>query len=148
MLNRLEIAVIRRSGGESKHERQSIDFLVDGVSLFETCKAMQLDFCGRFSSDQNHEMNERIRQAFSGECHGDTATGRLMLFVCPECSDLGCGAITFILSIHDEEATWSAFAYENNYDSAMTDFDSYAAIGPFTFRRQEYLAILAKASCT
>lgn len=69
-----------------------------------------------------------------------------MLFVCPECADLGCGAITMSITKEGDSFVWSEFAYENNYDEAMTDFASYASIGPFRFEARQYLSTLSAAA--
>jgi hypothetical protein len=66
-----------------------------------------------------------------------------MLFVCPECGDLGCGAITVAISAHGDTITWSDFRYENNYDATITT--RYADVGPFRFDAAAYRNALEAA---
>jgi hypothetical protein len=68
------------------------------------------------------------------------------LFICPECGDLACGAITFRLSRAGDAARWSDFAYENGYDETQTDFDSYSTIGPFEFALDAYRTVITRAA--
>ncbi len=44
--------------------------------------------------------------------------GRIYLFVCSECGDLGCGAITAAIEVAEDCITWSQFAWESGYRPA------------------------------
>jgi len=68
---------------------------------------------------------------------GEFPNDRVALYICPECGDLGCGAVTAKISVHDDVVTWSDFGYENTYEDAMFP-DTLSAIGPFTFELREY----------
>lgn len=63
--------------------------------------------------------------------------GRLPLYVCSVCGDLGCGAITVHVD-HDRrgQVTWSTFRHENGYEPS-DDLDLSAA-GTFTFDADAY----------
>jgi hypothetical protein len=137
------------SGGSTWHERHSIDFVINGQSLFSATRAKNLDMCGRFSSE-TLQWNEKSAQSFllEGEADEGVAPGRFMIFVCSECGDLGCGAITCEIIRDGECFVWRSFAYENGYDPEMTDFDSYSQIGPFRFPQDEYRFIIRKAENT
>jgi hypothetical protein len=69
-----------------------------------------------------------------------------MLFVCPECGDLGCGSITVEMSITQGRIVWCDFAYENNYDPTMTERDWFAAVWPFAFEPDQYAEALWRRS--
>jgi hypothetical protein len=45
-------------------------------------------------------------------------TGRVYLFVCGECGDLACGAVTATLQGRPDRITWSQFHWENSYEPA------------------------------
>jgi len=126
---------------------------VNGVSLFSKTGAGERDLWGRFSPDYANcgnklarDENERIAKTFSFESPADIAEDRVALFVCPQCGDLGCGAITCRLSRHGETVRWSQFAYEDGFDDDQNDFERYSAIGPFEFATDEYLAAIANAA--
>ena len=66
------------------------------------------------------------------------------LFVCPECADLGCGAITAALRSEGDTMTWSDFKHENSYDPSMTT--SFPGVGPFAFAIQPYRRVLGETT--
>ena len=145
-MHALTTAELFRQGGKNRRERHSIDFLVDGVSLFLATDAKKLDMCGRFSSD-TREWNIKSGGAFLLEEEGDEELdpGRFMFFVCPECWDLGCGAITCEIKKEAGFYIWHSFAYENGYDPERTDYESYSHLGPFRFKEKEYRKAIAGA---
>ena len=133
-------------GGMTRAERHSVDFIVDGVSLFQTLDAGKFDMCGRFSSetaDWNHESARTFLLQRASDDGLDA--GRVMLFVCPECGDLACGAITCRIRKDGDTYVWESFAYENGYDPEMTDFASFSHIGPFRFEAGEYRKAIGDA---
>lgn len=137
----LTTRIIHRSGGEAEgttwHERYSIDFLVNNVSLYDLLAVVNLDMAGRFSKE-TPEWNSESIEVFMQRRPADLENGRVMLFVCSECGDIGCGAITMQITKTNDEYIWSLFAYENNYDPEMTDYESYKSVGPFSFAKEQY----------
>ena len=159
MTNRLDIAMLHRPAQRDIRgkiiagtERHSVDFVVDGLSLFAATGADAMDMCGCFSPDYatcgnelaRHE-NERMSNIFTFEAPPEIKQDRLALFVCSHCGDLACGAITFRLSRAGDTVRWSDFAYENGYDEDETDFETYSSVGPFEFGIDEYLALIRRA---
>jgi len=136
-------------GGITKQERHSVDFVINGNSLFTATHADKKDMCGRFSAETKN-WNQESARAFLLE--GDPDEGldnqRFMVFVCSECGDLGCGAITCEISRDGDSVIWQHFAYENGYDPKMTDLDSYSHIGPFCFHEDEYRRVINEAQNT
>ena len=143
----IDYRIIHRPGeldadGDGKTERFSVDFIVNGPSLYEMVGVGAQDLIGRFSPD-TMEWNTDSASIFYCEKSADLENGRTMLFVCPECGDIGCGAITIKIEMVDGRFTWSEFGYENNYDPEMTE--SYDDIGPFTFKSEDYLRVISEA---
>jgi hypothetical protein len=66
----------------------------------------------------------------------DAPSGRVLLLICPECGDLGCGAFTARLGKDEQSFIWSDFAFENNYDEAPVE--TFTDIGPFHFEKRAY----------
>jgi hypothetical protein len=133
--------------GDGKHERFTIDFLVNGQSLNEMLGVARLDLVGRFSPE-TQKWNQESAEVFLNTKEPDLDNGRIILYVCPECGDIGCGAITLKIVKSETEYTWSEFGYENDYDPEMTDLDSYRHIGPFKFSIENYHQIVEKARRT
>jgi len=134
MTDQLGFAPLHRIGSASskKRERHTFDFVVNGISLFNATQAVRHDLCGSLSNPQfERELAHRINGRMAATLTSDVPVGghRVALFVCPECGDLACGAVTVLVSRTDLGVQWSDFMYENGFDFASKlDF-----VGPFEF---------------
>jgi hypothetical protein len=147
-LSTLQLAPMHRVGGRSDtggttKDRQTFDFVVDDRSLAELLGVNQSDLVGRLDRDDRGANVQSVR-VLTGDATPDFGTNRVMLFVCPECGDLGCGAITAAFRSDGEVLTWSDFKHENNYDEAMST--SFPQVGPFTFDARAYRRVLSEAA--
>ncbi len=61
-----------------------------------------------------------------------------MIYVCPECGDIGCEAIAAQVKEDNGLNVWRDFGYENNYDPSTPDLKKYATTGPYLFNTVEY----------
>lgn len=69
-----------------------------------------------------------------------------MFYVCSECGDIGCGAITGLITEAVDVMIWSDFAYEFKDYSAPDEpivYQWFRDVGPFRFDRNEYRQVLA-----
>jgi hypothetical protein len=137
-MNVLSTAILRKPIENGDTELCSVDFLVDGVSLFSSTKADQADLAGCFMSLCIDGVNEKLAEVFLGEQPAELPEDRIGLFVCPLCGSLSCGAITFQLSRSADLIRWSAFAYEYDDDEHTRNFERYSSIGPFEFDPVSY----------
>jgi hypothetical protein len=135
----LELRWRIRSGGGGRTERRYLDFVVDGTSLYDRLGVG--DHVTPLGCWPVETERERIQQLLS-------ASGRVALYVCAECGDLGCGAVTALVERTTDGFVWRDFAFENNYDASMTDADSYRAIGPFVFDKTKYWQVLNQRAAT
>ncbi len=144
--DKLDLRVIHRAGDSTvKHERHTIDFIVNGQSLYELLGASKFDMVGRFSQEENLALNRESAEVFKLKQAPDLENGRCMLYVCSECGDIGCGAITIKISESSGIIEWSEFGYENDYDPQMTDMASFKQVGPFRFEKIHYEKVILKA---
>lgn len=126
--------------GATKAERNYIDFIVSGKSLGQLLGLPELDLIGTFGWSKNKEYENRNIGEFLGLEKPELDTGRTSFYVCSECGDIGCGAITAKIEISDKDVIWKDFGYENNYSEPhLTD---YKEIGPFIFDKTEYIMTL------
>jgi hypothetical protein len=143
----LQLSPIHRvgggSGGATWKDRWTFDFLVDGRSLADSLGATKRDVVGRLDRD-HRDLNAESVRVLTGNAAPDFGDDRVMLFVCPECADLGCGAITAAHHSEGETITWSDFKHENNYDESMTR--SFPEVGPFAFAIQSYRRVLGETA--
>ncbi len=63
--------------------------------------------------------------------------GRTALYICPECGDLGCGAVTLLVQREAGLIIWKDFGIQNNYEEVIHT-DGFEDIGPFTFEGKQY----------
>ncbi len=118
-----------------------MDFVIDGQSLGKILKCGDMIGClGRGWSEYEADSANvlLLKRASLLE------TGRAMIYVCPECGDIGCGAITAQVEEADGLIVWRGFGYENDYDPTTSDLKKYAEVGPFWFEEAEYRHILTQ----
>ena len=131
------------ANGTSKSERHFLDFVVDEKSLWEALAErhdMVSILCAEYSSDETAKAVGRL--LLNGKA--DLPNDRHSFFVCSECGDLGCGAITAVVERQGETITWKAFGYENAYEDKIL-LDAYSTVGPFMFDATAYERTLAQA---
>lgn len=144
----LKLAPLIREGtqcanGTSKSERHFLDFVVDGESLWEALGERHGTvsiLCAEYSADETAKAVGRLILNEKADLPND----RRSLFVCSECGDLGCGAITAVVERQGETITWKAFGYENTYEDKIL-LDAYKTVGPFMFGARDYQRTLVHA---
>jgi hypothetical protein len=148
MADDLKLATLHRTGSVNpmKRERHTFDFVVNGVSLFKVTGASSFDMCGCFSDPRfERELASRCNYRIAAMLTSDVPVGgghRVALFVCSECGDLACGAVTVRVSRNDLGIQWSDFEYENGYE-AGSELDDVG--GPFEFEWGAYLMEIRRA---
>lgn len=131
----LDFAPIHRRGERDAHtsrtDRWAWDFVVDGATVL---RQMSADLVGVLGWNESSDV-EAVAKLI-GEASADLAPNRVALYVCPECGNLACGALTAAVSFESDSVVWSDLAWENGSrdDSARTCYD----IGPFRFDRSKY----------
>jgi len=132
------------SDGCTVAERLSGDFLVDGESLLQSlvqADGGHANLMGCFVKGYP-EQNAKNAEKLIGLSQPDTATGRFLLYTCPECGDIGCDAYSARIMRANGYYTWSEFAYENGYEDARR----IVGIGPFSFDDNAYKKAIKCAS--
>jgi len=148
----LDIAVLHRPREKDRHgyrsERWSVDFLVGGRSLFGLLGGQKRDLSGAFLTKRDKVFRRTKENAATRQLFSDLSSGgvRLSLYVCPECGDLGCGALTCEAIRVDDKIVWRNFGFETGMAEHPADFASYADIGPFEFDGHQYAETIARAA--
>jgi hypothetical protein len=75
-----------------------------------------------------------------GEQVPELVDGRVLLFVCPACGDLGCGAVSAVVEFSDRTVVWRDFGWDTGWDDGEGEIRF--AGGPFVFDRDQYEAEL------
>lgn len=138
-MSTLELRWRTRSGGGSRTERQYLDYVIDGASLQDRLADNdQVTGLGCWLPEAEGEYIQQLLVRAPAE----SPTGRVPIYVCGECGDLGCGAITAVVERTPEGFVWRDFVFENDYDPAMIDPEPYRGIGPFLFNETQYWQVL------
>jgi hypothetical protein len=129
----------RRAGGGGRTQRDSLDFVVDDQPL-SAVVADQISCLGWFVPDENAKAVRRLLL----EEPADLPDNRRTLYVCPECGDIGCGAVSLVVEGVGNKITWRDFGYQNDYE-AIVHAEGFEDVGPFVFNRREYEKVIKQA---
>jgi len=69
-------------------------------------------------------------------------SGRVPLYICPECGDLGCQSLSARVVEEPDRFVWTEFAYEANYDAGPAT--QFLAVRPFSVEKRAYTAVLGR----
>ncbi len=122
----------------SKTPRQFLDFEVDGRSFYDALRERGMDHIGVLWLDRGDDSASASAVArLVGDAPGDLPDGRVAVYVCPECGDLGCGAVTVRLTLAPDEVTWDDWGWQTDYEAAV-DRSSLDDLPSLTFDRTQY----------
>lgn len=138
--NFLKIEPRHRAGGDGRTARNYLDFVVDDEPLSAKFDGDFVSCLGWLFPEENSRAVHRLLL----EAPADFPNERRSLYVCPECADLGCGAVSLIIEKIGGEVIWRMFGYQNNYEDVVV-MEGFSAIGPFVFGKAEYEAVIRSA---
>jgi hypothetical protein len=118
-------------GPTTREERWTWDFVVEGESVRREVSA---DLVGVLGWSESLDVQAVAK--LLGKAPADFPPNRVALYICPECGDLGCGALTAAVTFEPGAVVWSDLAWENGLDE--TDSRTSYDIGPFRFDRIQY----------
>jgi hypothetical protein len=133
-----------RTAAVSKTPVTYLDFTIDGDPMFSRLQARAgggLDFAGVIQDSWPIESVAAIERLL-GDAPGDLPDGRLSLYTCPECGDLGCGAVTVRLHLEDDVVTWQHLGWQADYDAEISALGDDEAFPDLTFARDRYERVL------
>jgi hypothetical protein len=139
-LNALKLEIRHRDGGNGKTPRDYFDFVIDGEPLSEKVGGDFASCLGWFVPAENERAIHRLLLEGPADCSFE----RNSLYVCPECGDLGCGAVTVVFERAGDKVIWRGFGYQNNYQDEVVSA-GFEGIGPYTFDNAEYEDAIARA---
>ncbi|MCK7591633.1 hypothetical protein M0G43_13680 [Subsaxibacter sp. CAU 1640] len=129
----------RKLPGNTKEriiERNVFDIVINGKSLTDKLIEGKLDTIPVFGfyGQTNYEL-ETIME-FMLEKDSDLDSERIKLFICRECGDVGCGAITVEIEKTDKTFKWNSFMWENGFEK-MKEHDRIQT-EPLEFMKSQY----------
>jgi hypothetical protein len=140
-ISELELNWRIRPGGEGKTRRDYLDFVVDGQSLQDLLQLGDSVGCLGWLPPK-HERSFRDALLLKGSFV--MRPGRYILYICPECGDIGCGAITARIEKGPDSVTWRDFGLENPHYEVEGYLERYQHVGPFQFDEAKYRSALTR----
>ena len=131
----LELVWRTREGGRGATQRDYLDFVVDGRSLRDRLPPGDTVTALGWSMVERDDIDRLLLRAAP-----ELPTGRVAIYVCPECGDIGCGAVTIEIAETADAFVWSNFAWEVDYDDEIVQ--RYEGVGPFEFEKAAYSSVL------
>lgn len=134
----------KRRSQTSQTQREFLDFIVSGTSIYSELVSRNYDYisCLGWVGD-SYDTQARRRLLIKDP--GEMTYGRVGLYICPECVDPYCGAITVKITDDANSIIWSDFAYDNfmKDDPDFFIFEQLDGLGPFKFDRKEYIKLFS-----
>jgi len=125
-------------GGYQVH-RDFVDFLVDDRPLL--FQLADLDAVSPLASDIPPAIFTAQVRSLLLETDPPLEGGRHIIYGCPECADLACGAVTAVIERDGTDYIWRDFAWQTD-EHADLERNGYHGIGPFRFAGTEYRTAL------
>ncbi|MFD9885735.1 oxidoreductase [Streptomyces alboflavus] len=140
------------AGGDYQVHREFVDFIVNGRPLL--FQLADLDAVSPLASDIPPAIFTTHVRRLLLEAEAPLRDGRYVIYGCPECEGLECGAVTAVIErtrgsaagndgADDGDYVWRDFAWQTS-EQADLELNGYHGIGPFRFRGGEYRAELGR----
>ncbi|MFN0249621.1 MAG: hypothetical protein ACKV2T_22245 [Kofleriaceae bacterium] len=128
-----------RVGGPQHQERRYYDYTINGHPL----RAMidPGDNIGLFGW-LPHEFEVEFARSLLLRGPSKLPSGRVPLYICPECGDLGCQSLSARVIEERDRFVWTEFAYEANYDAGPTT--ELFEVRPLSFEKRAYAATIGR----
>ena len=143
MTDTLSHTLLERQGS-SVQAQISTDFVVNGESLLQillNADGGHSDYMGRFVAGLP-KVNKSAADELLARIPSEAGDGRSLLYMCPECGDIGCGAYAARIQRDADKFAWFDFVYLNGYEAPRP----LPNVGPFAFTVPEYEHAIAAAS--
>ncbi|MCX4903656.1 oxidoreductase [Streptomyces sp. NBC_00878] len=127
------------ANGDYQAHRDFLDFIVEGRPLLY--QLSDLDAVSPLASDVPPAIFTAQVRSLLLEVGAPLEGSRYVIYGCPECEDLGCGAVTAVIERQGDDYVWRDFAWQTD-EHADLERNGYHGIGPFLFHGEEYRAAL------
>ncbi|GAA2304893.1 oxidoreductase [Streptomyces violaceusniger] len=138
------LALATRAGGvladgTYQTHRDFLDFVVDGRPLL--ARLADLDAVSPLAADIGPSaLAEQVRGLLL-ETEASPTGSRFVLYGCPECEGLECGAVTAVIERDGPDVIWRDFVRQTG-EAPDVERDGYPGLGPFRFHGEQYRTTL------
>lgn len=131
------------ANGDVQVHRDFVDFIVNGRPLL--FQLSDLDAVSPLAADIPPAIFTAHVRRLLLEARAPLREGRYVIYGCPECEDLACGAVTAVIekAPDSDDFIWRDFAWQTA-EPADLERNGYHGIGPFRFRGAEYREALGQ----
>ncbi|OIJ85861.1 oxidoreductase [Streptomyces colonosanans] len=127
------------ANGDYQVHRDFVDFVVDGHPLL--FRLSDLDAVSPLAADIPPAIFTAQVHSLLLEADAPLEGGRYIIYGCPECEDLACGAVTAVIERDGDDFVWRDFAWQTEARADL-ELNGYRGIGPLRFRGDEYRGAL------
>ncbi|RFU87189.1 oxidoreductase [Streptomyces triticagri] len=127
--------------GNYQVHRDFTDFIIDGRPLL--FQLSDLDAVSPLAADVPPAIFTAQVRGLLLEADPPLAGGRHLIYGCPECEGLECGAVTAVIERAGDDVVWRDFAWQTD-EQVDLERNGYHGIGPFRFRGDQYRAELSR----
>lgn len=127
------------ANGDYQVHRDFVDFIVDGRPLL--FHLSDLDAVSPLASDVPPAIFTAQVRSLLLEADAPLTGGRYVIYGCPECEGLECGAVTAVIEKAGDDYVWRDFAWQTD-ELPDLELNGYHGIGPFRFHGAEYRSAL------
>lgn len=128
-----------RTGGPHRQERRYYDYTINRIPLRSMIDAG--DNIGPFGW-LPHEFEVEFARWLLLRERSKLPSGRVPLYICAECGDLGCQSLSARVIEESGRYVWSELAYEANYDAGPAT--KFLDVRSYSFEKRAYEATLAR----
>ena len=126
---------------ENKYSgRQYLDFIIAGQSLRDYLGIENKTSVTPFGFFSNKKEEKRALGEFRFQQKTQLSDDRIELYVCENCGDLACGAITAKIIERGDRIVWTEFANQSDQEEISEPFD----IEEIEFTRENYFNAFSK----
>jgi hypothetical protein len=134
-MSNLELVWRTRSGVSGRTRREYLDFVIDGKSLQDLLDPGEMIGClGWQSSTEEQVLIDQLLLKRPSPIGDD----RVPIYICPECGQLDCGAVTVQIQKSKSGIVWSNLGFQKDNSVAVSFDRAYASIAGYTFDKSEY----------
>ncbi|MFF9065759.1 hypothetical protein ACF09E_10420 [Streptomyces sp. NPDC014891] len=126
---------------------EDLDLVVDGRALLHRLHGAEgADTVSPLAGDLPPALRaEHVRALLAPDADGAPPLpgGRRVVYSCPDCEDLGCGAVTAVVEHDGQDVVWRDFAWQTG-PSVDLEREGYPGVGPYRFDRTTRLTVLRR----
>ena len=134
-----DLGFVKKAYKYHQEEKCYYDYLISGKPLSELIPSIYNDLVGMLGY-WGEEQDQHLVALLTGKAKSALPKGRILLYGCAACGDIGCGAITVNLEFKGNKVYWREMGSEGLGDYSIEGFEHCQDI---EFEANRYFKALA-----